>query len=160
MRVYKFGYTPEAQEDGYGRMLRVIEAMPDELESLFGKLDVALVQSAQRIDSPKTSYAVFEKDAPGTLNKYDVHMYVTVRVKFAGVEAESMEAAVLKVDEADFHQLIDRTYEGERATGGRCAYIEWDESGCHNAYVDVVGDDNFVLSKEFEVVGPGLVKAV
>lgn len=160
MRIYEFGQAPEAKKDGYGRLLREVEAAPNELEDLFGKLDVALVRSAQCLDSPRVRYGVFEKDAPGASKKYDVHMYVTVRVKFAGVEAESMQAAVLKAEDSDFHQLIDRTYEGERATGGRCAYVEWDESAFQEAYVDVVGDDNYALSQGFKMQGAELVKTI
>jgi hypothetical protein len=68
---------------------------------------------------------------------YDVHLYRLYRVKQAGVEAETMEAAIATAD--------------NRSTGdAQC--IEDAEDDTYSALVDVVGDENYMQTTMFDFI--------
>lgn len=82
---------------------------------------------------------------------YDVHLFVSVRVKVPNVEAENMAQAIEAAAEQvwpDLHNLIDREYaEGTKPIEA----IEFQDSEqLQYALVDVVGDTEYERSCWFE----------
>lgn len=81
--------------------------------------------------------------------RYNVHAYVTVRVKVCGVEADNPQKAAKKVeDQADFSDLIDRE-EINYELGPELwpvADIAHDESRIETFLVDEDGDYDYTKS--------------
>jgi hypothetical protein len=77
--------------------------------------------------------------------KYNVHLYVVVRVKVAGIEASTAAEAMKQVDDGtNFHELLDNHRPGMVVPipGGPCVeYVEWDESAPTGACVDLLLDN-------------------
>ena len=72
--------------------------------------------------------------------KFDVHVFTVVRLKVAGVAAESPEAAIKAALAHPVHRDLDRALEPLGA--------EWAEEHSH-FLVDVVGDEEFEQSRWF-----------
>lgn len=68
--------------------------------------------------------------------KYDVHLFVAVRIKVSDVEAESMEAAFAFVED----HTDPREFLPPEQIGGSAV---WDEGPALGALIDVVGDEDF-----------------
>lgn len=75
--------------------------------------------------------------------KYNVHLYVTARVRIDNIEAESQEAAIAQAEKQfcpdDFFYRCDA---GEAAV--------WDEDAALGYLVDEQGDEEFLRSRYHE----------
>jgi len=148
MKLYGFGTAPDARAAGYGRFLKEIRGTEAHLTRALSDVDVAVVDGGELSVSPNHLYGVFERDAPEVNNEYDVHIFAIVRVKFRGIKAASMEKAIRIAEREDLHALIDRQHAVDQADKGLCAHVEYNDEK-HGAFVDVVGDGDYLLSQHF-----------
>lgn len=84
--------------------------------------------------------------------KYDVHIYPIVRVKVAGIEADSPEAAIAIAGKA-----FNLSNESAPEIAGT-AEFEWLDESAPYALVDIAGDDEYQHSAWFDRHGTNWVK--
>ena len=74
--------------------------------------------------------------------KYAVHLYPTVRVKVAGIEANSVDEAVAKAEAlVNLHEVLDN----HRPSAGNVEHVEWDEGANNYVLVDPLSDRGEVI---------------
>lgn len=86
---------------------------------------------------------------------YDVHLRIPVRFKFRNVEAASPEEAISKVDHSDELRGLASEKVMLSWDKGPIEHIEMDESVALSGLVDLVGDDEYLHSVDFESDGEG-----
>lgn len=71
------------------------------------------------------------------MSKFNVHLFVEVRMKVAGIEADSLQEAVQKAtDITDFHALLDQQAKHATADGCVTGEVEWTEGAPLYVVVD------------------------
>lgn len=90
------------------------------------------------------------------MTTFDVHLYCTVRVKVAGVQAPSMKDAIEQAeDQLPLSELFDRDI-GElhpNLHGATIVYAEADPNDIHTAMVDVQGDEDYAKTRIWKCAG-------
>lgn len=99
------------------------------------------------------------------MQKFNIHLYTQVRVKVAGIEAESLEHAIkLAEGSVELGDLLSQPALNDKPLlldkGLSVTDVEWTEGATDLYLVDVLDSDGNVIEDETQFLGPDCVPLV